>query len=586
MPSTVNSVSAKENHRYQKWEYPDYEGEELEKISEAMGYSNIASQIILQRIGPDREAIQSWVSPRLSEILDPKDLYHCPRAAKQLSDAILHGQTIGIFSDYDVDGITSAALATQLIKALDGVSFTFIPDRLNEGYGLTKSALDRLLSNEKPDLLLILDCGTRSEDELSYLSSIHIPTIVVDHHAATDFPNLPDDCILINPHLQNQVQSEFQTHCTAGLIFKLLHATIREHELVSSGARDRIDLKSLLDLVALGTVADLVPLTGENRIFVHHGLNRLRTTENCGLKALMQVADIDPAFPISPSDVGYRLGPRINAGGRIDDAEIGLELLTTQDNRLAFALARKLDGVNADRRALEKRVIDEALDKIGETPADGIVVWDEDWHPGVVGIVAGRLSRMFHRPCLVLGWDGQILKGSGRGIEGINLLQVMERCAVSPTKWGGHPMALGMSIEPSFVEAFSDAFSQAVKEVCNGALPARVLRLNAIAEAESVDRQTILEIESIGPFGQGNEEPIIGLRQVVINVVPRPFGKEHIRFSLEDHGYLEVIGWRMADRSPPVGKPIDLAVRLKRNWWKGRESIRAELEDWRLSVHD
>jgi len=454
---------------------------------------------------------------------------------------------------------------------------------MQEGYGLSQAAVERSFSQIQPQLLVILDCGTRSEEQLAWISKQGTQTVVVDHHSREDQPTLPSDCILINPHLPEQEQSEFQSHCTVGLVFKLVHSILRFSEKNFGGAREKVNLKELLDLVALGTVADLVPLRNENRIFVHHGLKRLGKTSNCGLRALLQVADVDVNNPLSSTDIGFRLGPRINAGGRIETGTIALDLLQTKDNRLAFDIARKLDAINSERRSIERKVAEQATHDIGDTPKSGIVVWNREWHPGVVGIVAGRLARSYHRPSIVLGWDGKTFKGSGRGIPGLDLLAIMAGCEVQPTQWGGHPMAMGMSIDEDVMDDFAEAFSRAVDESCGGVLPPKRLRIDGVADVSAINRQQVLEIEALGPFGQENPEPILKIANIRLEAPPKLMGREHIRFDLPGSRGIQVIGWRMADRMPPTGEMIDLAMKLSRSWWRGRESVRGELVDWRPS---
>ncbi len=568
---------------YENWETIVTSAADAEQIAGRTGLSLLAAGVLLQRLRDNPEGAEEWISPRLERILDPYELRHCREAARNLSRAIEGKRKIGVFSDYDVDGISSAALIARTVRSLGGEIHPFIPDRLEEGYGLSRAALERSFSKEVPDLLLVLDCGTRSEVELEWIANHGTEVIVVDHHVREDNPDLPDRCLLINPHLPVQAQPEFQWHCTAGLVFKLIHALVREWEKDHDGVRDKVNLRGLLDLVALGTVADLVPLRGENRIFVHHGLKQLAKTHNCGLKALLQVSQVDTGNPLRSTDIGFRIGPRINAGGRIDTGALALDLLLTDDNRQAFDLARKLDSVNSQRRTLERQVAEAAIERIGEKPPMGIVVWDKEWHPGVVGIVAGRLARRYHRPAIVLGWDGSGYKGSGRGVAGMDLLAVMKGCSVQPPKWGGHPAAMGLSTDGADLDAFAEAFAESVRNECRGKLPSKTLRIDATTEPCSVSRRTVLELEALGPFGQENPEPVIAVRSVRLEQPARLMGRDHIRFDLPGAEGVQVIGWRMAERMPPVGTAIDLAIRLSRSWWRGRESVRGELVDWRTS---
>jgi single-stranded-DNA-specific exonuclease len=263
-----------------------------------------------------------------------------------------------------------------------------------------------------------------------------------------------------------------------------------------------------------------------------------------------------------------------------------LDLLGTTDNRLAFHLARKLDATNRERQGVERRVLEEATERIGPQPPWAIVTGDRSWHPGVVGIVAGRLARKYHRPAIVFGWDGSSMKGSGRGIPGIDLLAVMDTCSFPPRQWGGHPAAMGLSLAEEDLEPFAESFAAAVKEACEGELPEKSLSIDAVADPVAIDRSCVLELEALGPFGQGNPEPVLAIRGAVLERPPAPMGRDHIRFELPANPSLRFIGWRMAANPPPTGTPVDLAVRPSRSFWRGRESLRAEVVDWRPAADD
>lgn len=567
---------------YERWLFTDGSKENVQRISRESGLAKLPAEILSKRMELNSD-INQWLNTRLDGLLDPADLPFCEKASTLFCDFLLDNKRVAIFSDYDVDGISSAALLSDALKQLGSKPICFLPDRMEEGYGLTDKALGRILESESFDLLFVLDCGTRSEDQLQILANKGISAIVIDHHARSDTPLLPPHCILINPHLKDRFERRFQVHCTAGLVFKFIHCVTRELHGRGIKAREIIDLRSCLDLVALGTVADLVPLVGENRTLVQHGLRQIARSKRQGLKALLQVTGVQIEHPLSASDIGYRLGPRINAGGRIETGQTSLDLLLATDYRLAFDLARKLDAVNRERQIIEKSVLEKASELLGKKPPLGIVVGSEDWHPGVVGIVAGRIARKFHRPAIVLGFDGEEFKGSGRGIDGLNLIELMENCAVQPHKWGGHPMAMGMSIKPELLPDFADAFAESVEGLTGGDLPPKTLRIDASAKPEEIDRSCFLELESLGPFGQGNPQPIVVFENMVLREPPRMMGKDHLRFKHPANSQIDYVGWRMAQNAPPAGRPVDLAVRLSRSFWKGRESLRAEIVDWRYA---
>jgi single-stranded-DNA-specific exonuclease len=461
-----------------------------------------------------------------------------------------------------------------------------VPRRAADGYGLTRSAIDRALEAGRPDLFVALDCGTNSREETAYLRSQGIEVLVIDHHRSTVGENA--DCLLINPHVYGltDVAGEAWRHlCTVGLVFKLCHGLLKQLRGENHPVAFRVRLRDHLDLVALGTIADLVPLQGENRILARHGLRILRETQRPGLRALMDVAGVRPEQDLVPSDVSFRLGPRINASGRLADAALSVELLLSEDPGFCAETARQLDAFNRERQEIERQITEEAEAAIEQRYSGhaGVVLFAENWHPGVVGVVAGRVTRKYHRPCVVLGNEGELAKGSGRSIEGVNLVEVLGACAGDLTSWGGHPMAVGVSLAKDRVEAFRARFAEAVRAQVSAEAAEPRLELAAWLSAEQVHERLMDELEGLHPFGQGNPEPVFGLRGVVLRLAPEVFKEQHFRFRLEDargrplHG----VAWKMADRLPPVGRPLDLAVELKWNHFNQRRLLQLVLADWR-----
>ncbi|MEY2879901.1 MAG: hypothetical protein RLZZ15_2281, partial [Verrucomicrobiota bacterium] len=340
-----------------------------------------------------------------------------------------------------------------------------------------------------------------------------------------------------------------------------------------------------LDLVALGTIADLVPLAGENRILARQGLRILEQAQRPGLRALMDVAAVRPENGITPVDISFRLGPRINASGRLADAALSVELLLSEDAAFCAETARQLDAFNRERQDIERAITEEAEARIERDFAalPGIVLFAETWHPGVVGIVAGRVTRKYHRPCIVLGNEGELAKGSGRSVDGINLVEVLGSCSELLGSWGGHPLAVGVSLPKIHVEKFREQFAAAVRAYTGGGPTEPKLELAAWLTPEQVNEGLMAELESLHPFGQGNPEPIFGVRGVVLRSAPEVFKEQHFRFTFEDgrgrrlHG----VAWKLAHRLPPRGTPLDFAVELKWNHFNGRKLLQLGLVDWR-----
>jgi single-stranded-DNA-specific exonuclease len=349
-----------------------------------------------------------------------------------------------------------------------------------------------------------------------------------------------------------------------------------------------IKLRDYLDLAALGTVADLVPLRAENRIIARQGLKILQTTRRPGLRALMQVAGVKTENEIMPVDISFRLGPRINASGRLADAALSVELMLSEDEKFCFETARQLDAFNRERQDIERQITEEAEQMIETKFSDwpGIVLYGDNWHPGVVGIVAGRVSRKYNRPCVVLGNEGDLAKGSGRSVDGVSLVDVLGLCAEHLTSWGGHPMAVGVSLKKPQLDAFRARFAEAVRQQCGNDLIEARLELSAWLKPEQIREQFMDELAEMHPFGQGNSEPVFGLRGVVFQQRPEVFKEQHFRFSFDDGRGRRLFGvaWKMANRLPPVGTPIDLAVELTWNFFNDRKLLQLELIDWRRTA--
>ncbi|MBC8010750.1 MAG: single-stranded-DNA-specific exonuclease RecJ, partial [Burkholderiales bacterium] len=421
--------------------------------------------------------------------------------------------------------------------------------------------------------------------EVAYLGAQGIDVIVVDHHRSKE--KTLAHAILINPHVHDLPGDDAWRHmCTVGLVFKLVHGLVKELRAEGDHEAQSVKLRDYLDLVALGTVADLVPLQEENRILASYGLRTLKDAARPGLRALMDVAGVRPGQDLMPVDISFRLGPRINASGRLADAALSVELILSEDARFCRETARQLDTFNRERQDIERGITEDAERLIEKEFSDqpGIVLYADGWHPGVVGIVAGRVTRKYHRPCIVLGNEGTLAKGSGRSVDGINLVEVLGGCADLLSSWGGHPMAVGVAVEKANLEKFRVRFAEGVRAWTGGKVPDPELNISAWLQAEQINEKLMDELGRMHPFGQANPEPKFGLRGVVLRQRPEVFKQAHFRFALEiGDGRRRLFGvaWKMADRLPPVGEPIDLAVELSWNFFNDRKTIQLELIDWR-----
>ena len=478
-----------------------------------------------------------------------------------------------LFGDYDVDGVTSLALLDETLRAYPAVAGPelFLPLRMEEGYGLSRESVERCFEQYRPQLLVAVDCGTASTGEIAELNKRGADVIVLDHHEAKSV--VPDCVALVNP--KTDPASPFHYLCSVGIVFKLCHALLKTRPLPG------FDLKSKLDLVALGTVADIVPLVDENRILVQRGAIEIAQTSRIGLKKLMQVAGVRP--PILPEDIGYRLGPRLNAAGRLSTAEKSLRLLLTRDEAEATALAIELDQQNRERQEVEKQILAAAVEQIDESfdPARdaAIVAGARGWHPGVLGIVASRIARKYHRPAIVIGFgENGAGKGSGRSIDGLDLVEALTRCAATVEKFGGHEMAAGLTLLEENFARFAEAFRSAARDILSEEALQRCLRLDHELPFSEIDVEFLRWHELLQPFGNGNPQPIFFARDVEPVAPPRVANEKHLIFRLRqgDRYRRAVYFDGAATEFPPA--PWDVAFRIGVDQYEGQTLVAMRIE--------
>jgi single-stranded-DNA-specific exonuclease len=510
-----------------------------------------------------------FLFPRLRDLTDPFLIPGIRSAVDRIFGAIEQGQRIVLYGDYDVDGVTSIALLTRMLRAYGAEARPFLPMRVEEGYGLSAEGVERCLTTLGPQLLIALDCGTSSGTRIAALETSGVDVIVIDHHEVRDRP--PRCAAFVNP----KAGSDYHYLCTVGLVFKLCHALLKTRRLSD------FDLKEYLDLVALGTVADLVPLIGENRILVQHGLRQMEKSRWIGLNALKRVAGVDSS--IRPGHVGFRLGPRLNAAGRLGIAQDALDLLLTEDEDEATRLARSLDFQNRDRQAVEQRTLEEALAQVHATydPTNhaAIVVGSSGWHPGVVGIVAARLMRQLHRPAIVIGFDPDGFgRGSGRSVAGFSLVEALAMCGEHLTEFGGHEMAAGVSLPIENLERFADAFRSVARGLLRPEQLQPSLSVDIEVTAEQIDRRLLHCHELLQPFGIGNPQPLFCLRGAVPAGEPRILKEKHRAFKLHQGGrILDAVYFNSSARPLPLA-PWDVAFYLESNVYQNRVQLQLQVE--------
>lgn len=570
-----------------RWTYRPQPAHAVEAFSQATNVNRVIAELLLRNdLGEDE--VSRHLDPKLATLHDPFLLHNLEAAASRLRTAIERKESVVVLGDYDVDGVSSTTLLVGILRRFGLKPRFIVPRRSEDGYGLSLSAIDRALEDCVPDLFIALDCGTNSHEEVSYLIGKGCDVIIVDHHRSKE--ETVNQGLLINPHItaeDGQVGVDCRNLCTVGLVFKLAHGLLKLLREDKNPTAFEIRLRDELDLVAMGTVADLVPLEGENRTLVKHGLRVLQETQRPGLRALMTISGIRHGQGLTPVDVSFRLGPRINASGRLGDASVSVELLLTEDHNLGSDTAQKLDRFNRERQDIERQITRNAEKIVDENYPDvpGIVLYDEDWHPGVVGIVAGRVTRKYNRPCVVLGNDGDLAKGSGRSVNGINLVEVLGACSEHLDSWGGHPMAVGVAVEKQKLEGFREAFAAEIRMQAGNDVAETELEISAWLEANEIDESLMDEIESLHPFGQGNPEPVFGVRGVQLRQSPDVFKDLHFRYWFDGGSgrRLHGVAWKMANRLPPVRTDLDFAVKLAWNHFNGRKLLQLELLDWRLA---
>ena len=572
-----------------KWNEVNFDRKLAEDLGAYLGVSPILGALILQRGYSDLLRAKMFMRPKLADLDDPFRVKNLRRAVLRIIEAIEKKESILVFGDYDVAGITSTTLLVGILRHFGLSPSYFVPRRMEEGYGLSEAALERALSNGKPSLLIALDCGTNAVEAIKYIRDKGIDLIVVDHHQAKDVS--VDDHILINPHVHNIGATPWSQLCTVGLVFKLAHGLIKEMRQRNDRRSWEINLKDYLDLVALGTVADLVPLVDENRIMSRYGIKRLKSTRRTGIQALIQASGIALGEDITPIDISFKLGPRINASGRLADASLPLEMLLGDDFTTCYRAACELNDINKERQEIERGVLEDAMKQVEDRRLDKypcIVVYDPSWHPGVVGIIAGKLSREFHKPVIVFGEvDEGFTKGSGRSIAGIDLVECLAPCGDILGSWGGHPMAVGVSVKEGCVDVFREKLSETIiKKYGDDIDFSPSVNINLTLDSSDVGIELLDELELLHPYGEGNREPTFALKKIVLTKPVEVFGAaQNYRFQipLGDGGWISAVAWKGGDKLPPVGKPIDLAVKLGWNRWNKRKTPQATLIDWRES---
>jgi single-stranded-DNA-specific exonuclease len=543
--------------------------------------SALVARLLVNRGIDEPDKATRFLASSLADMHDPLLLRGMEEAVTRLVRAITEGERVCVYGDYDVDGVTATALLVGFLRTIGADVFYHIPRRLDEGYGLAAAGIEAAAARGAR-VIVTVDCGITAVAEAGLCRELGLDLIITDHHMPGE--SLPPACAVINP-LQPGCAFPFKAVAGVGIAFNLMVA-LRSRLRLAGYFTERVEpnLREYLDLVALGTIADIVPLVDENRVFVKYGLREMSVGPRTGIQALKKVAGVDDE--VGCGAVGFRLAPRLNAAGRLEDAAPGVELLLTDDQRRAQALAEELDAGNAERQALEQDILRDALDKVRRSPElagkKSIVLASEEWHPGVIGIVASRLVDLFHRPTILIALKEGNGRGSGRSIPAFHLHDALHACSEHLLKFGGHKYAAGLAIDEATLEGFVASFA----EVADGQLSPEDLLPELAIDCELQPAEITLElagtIDSLVPFGMGNPEPVFLLSRAKV-VDCRRLKEKHLKLKLEANGVrFEAIGFNLAAKEP-ASKSVDLAFTPQVNVWNGRKSLQLKLKDLRES---
>ena len=548
--------------------------------------SSLLAQCVLNRGLSKPSAVEKFLAPRLKHLADPFLLPDMAIAVDRLFRAHREKEPLVIFGDYDVDGVTSTTLLLEVLRGLGWVADAYLPNRMEEGYGLSRDGVANCLAKFPVKLLLAVDCGSTSNETISWLGGQGVEVIVLDHHQVSD--PAPPAIALVNPQRStsnDQPSTTFTELCSAGLAFKLAHALLKRGRENGLAGAAEFDLKPMLDLVALGTIADVVPLVGENRILVTAGLERLNVTQRPGLVALKEVAQSPETLGVH--DVGFQLAPRLNAAGRLETAEESLNLLLAKTAAAAMPLAQKLDARNRERQKIEKSIVEEVLGVVRakfDAQKHWVIVESQLlWHIGVVGIVASRVLQEFYRPTIIIGGEENQMRGSGRSIAGFDLAAALRECDDLLVRHGGHAMAAGISVVPEKIDLLRDRLNEIARRHLKPEDLLPPLRLDAEIRLAELTLTSLADLDKAKPTGQGNPALQFCARNLshAKPLLRMGADKQHVKMWVTDGGTTHEAVWWNAGTAPLPGNRFDLAFAPSVNEFNGRRSVQLKILDWR-----
>ena len=560
-----------------KWLLRAFDKNRVVEMSKEFHISPLTAIILYNRGIHDDDAIRRFLSKDIDVMHDPYLLKDMEKAAERIRKAHDNNEKLTIYGDYDVDGITSIAILYKYLTEMGIDTDYYVPDRMQEGYGVNKDALDKIHSNGS-SLVITVDTGITAVEESEYAKEIGIDVIVTDHHECKE--RIPDVYAAIDPK-RKDCPYPFKSLAGVGVVFKLIQA-LDENKSLS----DLMD--KYADLMCLGTVADISPLIDENRVIVTEGLKRFKTTSNVGLKALIDVSTNGKA--ITTSTIGYTIAPRINASGRLGCASRSVELFLTDDAEKAKKLAESLCEENTLRQQTEQKMFKEAMEYLDANPEvkedNVIVIPHTDWHHGIVGIVSSKITEKFYKPSILFAIDGDEAKGSGRSVNGFNLFGALENCSDLLEKFGGHELAAGLTIKAENIEKFRQKINSCSQKQINEAMLTPTIQLDAAIKVPYITLETVNDINKLQPFGVDNPTPSFAVRNIKIHKISVMSEGKHLRMTLlKDGKYLDSVGFGMGEYYQYLeeGDIIDVAFALDINDYKGFQNVQLILKDIKKS---
>lgn len=558
-----------------KWECYNLDNEKVEELVKKRHITNLLASILVNRGIIDGEKINIFLNPTRKDFYNPFLMPDMEIAVKRIVKAIENKEKIMIYGDYDADGITSITVLKKYLNEIGLKTGEYIPNRLNEGYGLNKDAISKIY-NDGYKLMITVDCGISGLEEVDYANSLGMEIIITDHHEPAE--KLPEAIAVIDAKRKDN-KYPFNQLAGVGVVFKLIQAISTELKL------EEKEYLKYLDLVCIGTISDIVPLVDENRVIAKLGLKLIEKTKNIGLKTLLNIADLKK---IDSTAISFGVAPRINACGRMGFQEEALQLFLTEDSGEATKIAKRLVQFNQERQAKEKQIFEEVIEKIEKDNKDKkcIVLAEENWHHGVIGIVASKITEIYYKPSILICLEGDKGKGSGRSIPGFDLYTALTKCSDYIEKFGGHSMAIGITIKKENFEKLKEAIEKYAQESnISDIMP--IINIDKEINLKNINIEEVKSLELLEPFGEANKMPLFLLRNLKIDSIRALSGGKHLKLTLkQDNNIVDGIGFNMGDLSKEylLGDKVDVVGTIEINSFGNKENIQINLKDIRKAM--